>query len=332
MASSVKSDLDRGRKFSQYAVWAIGAVVLVIGLMTTAGFIGKIWLCDMCSQFRLIYLVALLLCATASLLFRAYRLLVVCLLMVTVISTPLLVLLAPSKSAADNGQSDGLRIMNFNTEFQHNDNYQSFSELVRQVQPDLLALVEVDKKWIDNLPELNNRFAYRKVVLEGPGMALYSRYPIKQVEVRHYGKSHHPRILATIVVGNHAIDVLIVHPTTPQSDRGFNERNSEIAVIADELRSMNNPKFLIGDLNCGPWSSHFASLLSLSGLTDSEQGFGVQPSWPARTGRVIANIPVPPLIPIDHVLVSQDVGVIKRELGPPLGSDHLPVIVQCTIH
>jgi endonuclease/exonuclease/phosphatase (EEP) superfamily protein YafD len=93
---------------------------------------------------------------------------------------------------------------------------------------------------------------------------------------------------------------------------------------------MPNPKILIGDLNCGPWSPAFSNLLS-GGLHDSEQGFGPQPSWPARTGRVVENIPIPPLIPIDHVLVSDDICVVQRQTGPPMQSDHVPVFVRIRI-
>ncbi len=96
------------------------------------------------------------------------------------------------------------------------------------------------------------------------------------------------------------------------------------------MRAMPSPKLLIGDLNCGPWSPAFAHLLA-SGLRDSEQGFGPQPSWPARKGRVIENLSILPLVPIDHVLTSDDVCIINREVGPAMNSDHLPVNVKAAI-
>ena len=36
-------------------------------------------------------------------------------------------------------------------------------------------------------------------------------------------------------------------------------------------------------------------------------------------------------IPIDHVLVTPQWLVVEREVGPNLGSDHLPVIVQIAL-
>jgi endonuclease/exonuclease/phosphatase (EEP) superfamily protein YafD len=121
------------------------------------------------------------------------------------------------------------------------------------------------------------------------------------------------------------------HPDEgPGKEVLYDERNQELSLIRDEMISMNHPAILVGDLNCGLWSPAFRHLVD-AGLHDSEQGFGPQPSWPARNGRVIENVPIPPLVPIDHVLVSNDVCVLQRVTGPPMQSDHLPVFVRVAI-
>lgn len=38
-----------------------------------------------------------------------------------------------------------------------------------------------------------------------------------------------------------------------------------------------------------------------------------------------------PLIPIDHFLLSPDVKVVSREVGPEVGSDHRPVTIDVDI-
>jgi endonuclease/exonuclease/phosphatase (EEP) superfamily protein YafD len=231
------------------------------------------------------------------------------------------------QTCAENKATQSITILNFNTEFQHNDRYDLLQNLVNERIPDVIALVEVDKKWINGIEPATRRYPYNKVVLEGPGLAVYSLFPIEKCEVRYFGRSHHPRIIATLRVGAREIQILIAHPTTPQTDTGFEERNQEISIIQNEISQMTSPKILIGDLNCGPWSPVFEKLLS-SGLRDSQQGFGPQPSWPARTGRVFKGIPVPPLVPIDHILISPDLCVTNRIAGPALESDHLPVFAR----
>jgi endonuclease/exonuclease/phosphatase (EEP) superfamily protein YafD len=55
-------------------------------------------------------------------------------------------------------------------------------------------------------------------------------------------------------------------------------------------------------------------------LRDTRAGFGIQASWPTQ---------IPPLgIPLDHCLVSPELVVLDRRLGPAVGSDHRPVILE----
>ncbi len=102
-----------------------------------------------------------------------------------------------------------------------------------------------------------------------------------------FGKSFHPRVIATLELDKGLVNVVIAHPTTPQSEGGFVERNREFDLLKKEIKDLPAPKILVGDLNCGPWSPAFANLISSTDLVDSEQGLGPQPSWPARVGRVV---------------------------------------------
>ena len=77
------------------------------------------------------------------------------------------------------------------------------------------------------------------------------------------------------------------------------------------------PVIVAGDLNTTPWSHGFQRLIRPRGLRDSAVGHGVQTTWNAR--RWV------PRIPIDHVVVSPEVRVVARRVGPDVGSDHLPI-------
>ncbi len=60
-------------------------------------------------------------------------------------------------------------------------------------------------------------------------------------------------------------------------------------------------------------------------LLDSRRGFGVQRSWPTSMKVSILGTM---RIPIDHALVSRDVKVLDRRVGPFIGSDHFPIMVD----
>jgi len=73
---------------------------------------------------------------------------------------------------------------------------------------------------------------------------------------------------------------------------------------------------LAGDFNTTPWAPGYRELLAAD-LRDGERALA---SWPAF-------LPFP-VIPIDHVLVSKELRVLSKRRGPPLGSDHYPIVVE----
>jgi endonuclease/exonuclease/phosphatase (EEP) superfamily protein YafD len=75
-----------------------------------------------------------------------------------------------------------------------------------------------------------------------------------------------------------------------------------------------------GDLNMSPWSPFFRRFMKKSGLKDSEDSFGFQPTWPTYQPILY--------LPLDHVLVSRDIAIVDRRIGAKVGSDHLPVVVD----
>ena len=80
---------------------------------------------------------------------------------------------------------------------------------------------------------------------------------------------------------------------------------------------------LLGDLNATPWSPAFRSLLRNSDLRDSRQGFGIHSTWPSGTWIM--------RVPLDHILVSGQVAVHSRVVGPDVGSDHRGVVVEFSL-
>ncbi len=328
---------DQATVSRNWRVVTILVMTVVIG--TTAlgllSFVPGVWVFDQLSQFRLIYILILTVCVLILGVLRAFRALALSLLLFIVTIIPVATMFFPSRgSVADlsaRPKEICISVLNFNSEFQHNDNYKSFDEIVRTHAPDVVAIVEINQKWVDALAGTMKPYPFRKFVNQGAGLALFSKYPIVKYRISSFGKSHHPRIFAELKVKDRIVNVIVAHPTTPKTISGFEERNREIDLLADEIAAISGPKIFIGDLNCGPWSSQFQKLLK-AGLKDTQQGFGPQPSWPARNDRVSKFLPIPPLIPIDHVLASWEFSVESRRAGPAIGSDHLPVFVKLRLH
>ncbi len=227
------------------------AVVFVTSGFAALSFIPGIWIFDQLSQFRLIYPLILAICLPILCALRAFRALVLSLILLIVTTIPVATMFFPTRGAVADGsarpQEIPLSVLNFNSEFQHNDNYKSFDELVKTREPDVVAIVEINQKWMDALSETMKSYPFRKFVNEGAGLALFSKYPIVKNRIEHFGKSRHPRMFAELKVKDRIINVIVAHPATPKTLWGFEERNSEIRLLADEIKAISGPKIFIGD-------------------------------------------------------------------------------------
>ncbi len=88
-------------------------------------------------------------------------------------------------------------------------------------------------------------------------------------------------------------------------------------ILATWAASHSGKAVVFGDLNTTPWSPHFGRLLAEGRLVRAHPRWGVVPTWMVDHPWVA--------LPLDHVLVSPEIGVTSVEVGPDLGSDHRPV-------
>jgi endonuclease/exonuclease/phosphatase (EEP) superfamily protein YafD len=78
-----------------------------------------------------------------------------------------------------------------------------------------------------------------------------------------------------------------------------------------------------GDLNMTSCSIAFKRLLERGDLYDTRQGFGVQPTWSTWMPLL--------LVSLDHIWVSGNIRVHSYRVGPRVGSDHRPVVLEFLI-
>jgi endonuclease/exonuclease/phosphatase (EEP) superfamily protein YafD len=219
---------------------------------------------------------------------------------------------------------DGARVrvlvLNVLTE---NASFDEVRALIDEVRPDVVGLVEVDQRWVAGVAPAVADFAGR---LERPrgdnfGVALYTRVALAGA-IEQLGADL-PAAVASITVGGARLGVILVHPPPPVSAMALDAQRQELDAVADRARAMPQPVIVIGDLNATPWSRPFRRLIVRSGLCDSRAGFGIQASFPAAS-RVLR-------IPIDHLIVSCEVGVADRRVEREVGSDHLPLVIDLVV-
>jgi endonuclease/exonuclease/phosphatase (EEP) superfamily protein YafD len=193
---------------------------------------------------------------------------------------------------------------------------------IHKYRPDVIVLEEVNERWLKELARLHEDFPH---VIEEPrddnfGIVLFSRLPLNSAKIIYLGGAEVPSVTAQFEVGACRFTVLGTHALPPGTPENFRFRNEQLDQVARFVANQAGPVIVLGDLNATPWSYYFERLVRESRLTDSSKGRGIHPTWPASV--------FPLRIPIDHCLVSPEIGVIHRMTGNSVGSDHLPLVVD----
>jgi endonuclease/exonuclease/phosphatase (EEP) superfamily protein YafD len=205
-----------------------------------------------------------------------------------------------------------------------NKNVDRVRRLIDTSGPDLVALLEVNTEWLETL-DLTEDYPYAVAEPQDDsfGIALFSRLPLRGPRIVYFGNTVVPSIIAEIQAEGRGIVFIVTHPLPPKDKTYTAYRNKQLAGIGRFVGTQSLPCVLAGDLNVTMWAPEYARFERESGLVNARKGFGILPTFPALI--------YPAAVPIDHVLCDPDIAVGDCRLGPRVGSDHLPLIVDLVV-
>jgi endonuclease/exonuclease/phosphatase (EEP) superfamily protein YafD len=199
-------------------------------------------------------------------------------------------------------------------------------ETLRDIEADVLLLIEIDDDWRRELASLRESYEHvvENIRPRGRGIALWSKVEITASEIRHVVSEDRPSVHATLrLEDGRTMRFVGIHPTPPALPDGNSEkarydswiRDAELVRVGREAgENVETPWIIAGDFNDVVWSRVTRMFENLSGLTDPRVGRGVFGTYHARY----------PLFryPLDHAFVSKcfEVADLKRVRVP--GSDH----------
>jgi endonuclease/exonuclease/phosphatase (EEP) superfamily protein YafD len=199
----------------------------------------------------------------------------------------------------------------FSNVYANNKEFEKTVETLTSEDPDVIALVEINERWIANLSSLDAHYPYR---LTRPrsgnfGMAIYSRLPFsaKMLDVGTYG-------LPLAIMDFEKFKFIVAHPFPPISPNAMMQNEAYLVEIARNVRKTSGPVIVAGDLNGTLWGNALKPLFDV-GLKRINAS-GIAYTWPAHMAFLA--------IQIDHFF-ARGLSEANFRVLPDMGSDHYPI-------
>lgn len=303
-------------------------IIVVIPAVALAGlslasFAGQwVWWLDVLANFRAQFAVALVVLGLALLVSR-WKKVAIGVLLVAGVN---LYFVAPLYLGSP-GQSDpsapGLRILSFNL-LSDNQSYAEVIDFIETNDADLVFLHEASRPWEAAMTSSGLNYEVLKARSDDLifGTLILARDEVEAVsfgfgvgEPRAVSLTYHPDDWPVDV------EILSTHPLAPTTAERAALRDAQLKFAATWADGREGHYLVVGDLNATPWSWPFRRLVAAGNLKNSQRGFGLQPTFSTMSNAAFR-------VPIDHLLHSELVRIRDRRLGPALGSDHFPLIVD----
>ncbi len=303
-------------------VVVVPAVALAI--MSLATFLGRwVWWLDVLVNFRAQYVVVLAFLGLVIMMSRwrkvGYTVLGVA--VVNLIAVLPLFVGSPAEARLD---SPSLRIMSFNL-LSTNESYSDVVDYIQTVGPDVVLLHEASRPW--EVAMESAAVDYQMIRARSDRLIFGTLALVRgdAVEAVSFGfAANSPRAVEVTFVPagwDTTVSILGVHPLAPTDEERADYRDAQLAFAGQWASGQSGPIVIAGDFNATPWSYPFRRLMASADLVNSQVGFGLQPSFSTRSNILLR-------VPIDHLVHSPHFEVTDRRLGPDLGSDHFPLLVD----
>jgi len=301
----------------------VGLALLTAGflgtLATILGFFGSTsWFFDVLANFRFQLAIGLILIGIAYLLGFGRASAFVFIVMGVINAGLVAPLYLDKPVEAANGAS--LRIVSYNVQSGRSDPA-AVIEWVNESGADLVFLLESSEEWAGRVRTQSSAYSINNEIPEDRyyGITVLGKSP-NTIEQLRLGPAREPVVRVEASLSGEPVAIYAIQPRPPRSGATADARVELFNELAALVSAESIPVVVIGDFNATPWSYVFREFTSATGLINSQNGFGLSATWPA-------SLPVS-LVPLDHMLHSDSLTTVARDVGPDLGSDHRPLTVE----
>jgi len=217
-----------------------------------------------------------------------------------------------------------VRILTANV-LQTNSQYEKLLQQVREMNPDIIFLVETDEKWATAVNGLKDDYPFtiQKPLDNTYGLLFFSRLPLRNSSILFRVDPEVPSIEteAQLPCGQW-IKIYGLHPKPPVPGESLyaTAKDKELMKVAFEVKAQTKPCVVMGDLNDVAWSHVTKLFRKVSGLLDPRRGRGFYSTFSAES-RLMR-------FPLDYLFCSSHFGLVSMRRMPHNGSDHFPMFIH----
>ena len=152
--------------------------------------------------------------------------------------------------------------------------------------------------------------------------AVWSRFPLRATRFYLDNTVAPPGASAAIDLGpGLRVGLIGVHLSRPTES----VQPAQVAALREIAAGLPRPLVVIGDFNAAPWT---ATLARAARLTETRIAGGYRITWRGVYETLLGTLPEPWGHQIDHVLVSDGIGIEAVETVPLPGSDHAGLLAR----
>ena len=197
------------------------------------------------------------------------------------------------------------------------------SKQIRQADPDVVVLSELSPRNLRGLDLSQYRYSWQRPQPNAFGQGIWSRWPLTSKSI--WSDSGIAMMQVTVLAPSGSFRLYQVHTHSPQGASGRSTWKSQLERLKAYLADERIPVVAAGDYNASRWDSAFSDILGgTNHIADADAGRGYLPTWPSGWSWI------PPVLPLDHVLISRGIGVRDIHSLSPVGSDHRALVADLT--
>lgn len=208
---------------------------------------------------------------------------------------------------------------------QDNTQYSKLLQQIKDVDPDLVFLLETNADWEKGMSDLLSVYPYTLLAPQENtyGLLFYSRFKLEDAKINYIVKDDLPSIEALLIMpSGKKIKLWGLHPEPPVPGESLSStaKDKELMKVALAVKDCNLPSIVFGDLNDVAWSHTTELFRKTSGMLDPRRGRGFYNTFSAHHWFI--------RFPLDYIFCSKEFGLINMKRLPKNGSDHFAMFTQ----